>query len=171
MPPVNNQLPTRYKVNEMAKKNELTYVVKIFNDRGIRRLDGDIIAMSDGVLTLRFKKAKSKNYAMRTMSMLDVVGWSGGLNKSSTVFFRDRVVAATFKGQVEADKNGYLKVTDEDGVITSVLASSCECLAEKDVDAPPDSIRAKKKKVGTKAKSTSQVKKSAVEKKSAVIQK
>jgi hypothetical protein len=133
----------------MSKKNSIEYTVKVFVNRSLRILYGDIIEMGKSSLTFRYKKPRSSKYAMRTFAMSDVVAYGAAKDQSSITVW-DRVVVSTYKGAADIDGD-FIKITQEDGKVVFVRASNSESIADE-VDAPEGAVSKAKKKKGSAEK-------------------
>jgi hypothetical protein len=136
----------------MAKSNAVLYTVKVFNERGIRTLEGSFQNLGKNDCTFTYKKPKSKNFASRVIPISDVVAFSGGVGKPSMISFLDKMVLSKiYKGAVETGES-FIKVTQDDGTIINVRSgANVEVIADT-VDAPSgDAVKKKKKSGGKKS--------------------
>ena len=135
----------------MAKKNTMEFEVSVFID-GIQEMSGDILSMSDGVMMFRYKKPASALYAVKSIAMDNVVGYSGAVGQPSTVMFKNRVRVKRIRhALIEPQKNGMILVTpvgaEAERMAPMIFkASAIEAVAEKDVEAPADGVAKKKAK-------------------------
>ena len=70
-----------------ADKNELLYNVTLWNE-GIQRLDGDVMADSDGTVQFRYRRRGSSAHEIRFIPKSSIVALG-----ANSVLFRDRVPA------------------------------------------------------------------------------
>lgn len=146
-----------------AKKNSPGWVVRLYSDRGINKVEGDVIWRNADNTCLRSRKPGGQSFEERIIPNKVFVGLPPGLQagdgKTHTFYVQERVLVARFRhATVEPAKEPgfiYVTYTDTRGNVSKILLRSdvVEAKAEK-VDAPEGSRKAKKsdkpKKVAAK---------------------
>ena len=137
-------MPTKKKSSKKSNSQEFVATVR---GRGIQTLQGVIDSIGPEGLQFTYNKPGSSSCLTGLFALEDVVMYHGAPGKASVIQVKmANMIHSEFKGMCEIDKNGFTKVSTDEGVVF-VRTNTTEVMAK--AEGLDEDIKNKRVKMNT----------------------